>query len=154
MWVVWCRLLTDNHTFLNISMSLTLKLEAAQQSWLSRLVIYFVGGWFWELLLLLCYLNVSGQKVSWSFLIDHILLDVQWIFRNGVVARSGNALLGLQVRVHVVSWFDIFVEASNTRLINVMVPKFELVVRAKVGILLSSIDVTYHIFNWHQIVPR
>lgn len=93
MWAVRGRLLADDLAFLDVSLPLRFEFKAAQELWLSWLVVNFVSCRLWEPLFLLSLLDVSGQEIPWCFLVDHILFKQQWIFRNRVVAWSRDALL-------------------------------------------------------------
>jgi hypothetical protein len=59
MWAVRCRLLSEEHTFIDVTMSLTLELEAPQKLWFCWLVIDFVCCCLREPFLFLSFLDVG-----------------------------------------------------------------------------------------------
>lgn len=59
MWAVWWSLLSEEHTFIDVSMSLTLELEATQKLRFYWHVIDFVCCSFREPFLFLCFLDVG-----------------------------------------------------------------------------------------------
>ena len=150
MGMEWGWLLSDHEALLDVPLSLSLELEATEKLRLRGFVIDFVSCRFWELLLLFGFLDIGWYEVPWCFLIDHVLFKNKRSLGNWIVTRPRNSFFWLHVRVHVVPRFDIIVECSYSRLIDIMIPEFESVVWAEVWTFIFSVHVAYHVFGRHQ----